>query len=196
MKSLVLMVGILLFSVGNIFTQDVPGVANGSVGRNSRDDYDNGIRMRSIQLERAKRENYRQRVIEIRKMNYAQIKKDFELLQKLQSEIVKTYVTGKEINYKRIGELASKVSECAKRLDANLSLYEEDQPSKSKLKESELQDIKNIIVVLDKSVGNFVTSPIFQNLNVIETKTTENAETELRNIIRLSFLLEQKSKVP
>lgn len=198
MKVLIYLIGIFLISFVNIAAQDVPGVPNGSVGRNSRDDYDNGIRMRSIELERVKKESYRsaaaQKAAETRRINYAQIKKDFELIQKLQNEIVKTYVTGKQINYERISELASKLNESTRQLHTNLALSIEKEPKKPEKKKENLQAVKDIIVVLDKSIGNFVTNPLFKNLNVFETNDAEKAESEMQNILRLSELLAQKAK--
>jgi hypothetical protein len=200
MKNLIfLIVTLFVFgSVGNNHAQSVPGVPNGAIAKDSRDEYDNGIRMRSIELERIKRENYSSamaaKAAEHRRLNYTQIKKDFESIQNLQNQIVKTYVTGKQINYQRIGELASKLNECAVRLDKNLSLSTEDAEKKSKRKSSEPEDVKDTIVILDKSVGKFVTSPVFQNLNVVETKVADKAEFELQNIIRLSDLLAQKAE--
>lgn len=195
----ILFVILLIFgSFGSNFAQTTPGVPNGSVGKNSRDDYDNGIRLRSIELERVKRESYRSAAAEKaasdRQINYSQIKQDFELLQKLENEIVKTYVTGKQINYSRIGELSSKLSECAERLDKNLLLSVEKTEKKSNKNITEPEDIKEIIVVLDKSVGKFVTNPVFQNLNVIEAKDAEKAEFELKKIIRLSDFLARKTE--
>lgn len=188
---------ILFAAVGSIFAQNIPGVPNGAVSRDSRDDYDNGIRIRSIELERIKRENYRSelaaKAAEHRRMNYAQIKKDFEQVQRLQNAIVRTYVTGKQINYERIGELASKLNECAGRLDKNLSLSTEIAEQKSKKKNSAPEDVKDLIVVLDRSVGKFISSSIFDNLQIVETKDAKKAEFELQNIIRLSDLLAQKA---
>ncbi|HQU84375.1 MAG TPA: hypothetical protein PKY59_14660 [Pyrinomonadaceae bacterium] len=195
MKNLIFVFGILLFSGVNIFAQDVPGVANGSIAKNGRDDYDNGIRIRSMELERIKLQNYGLKVVETRKLNYSQIKKDFELVQKLQNTIVKTYVTGKNINYQRIAELASNLNECAKRLDTNLLLTNEETPKKTDKKFTEIKDVKEVIVLLDKAVGNFVVSPVFQNMHVYDAVESEKTEGELRNIIRLSFVLEQKSKL-
>lgn len=194
-KNLIFVFGILFFSGVTVFAQNVPGVANGSVQPNSRDDYDGGIRMRSMELERIKFENYGLKIVESRKLNYSQIKKDFELVQKLQNAIVKTYVTGKYINYSRIAELASNLNECAKRLDTNLLLSNQERPKNTDKKLVETKNVKDIIVLLDKAVGNFVISSVFQNLNVYEAEESEKTETELRNIIRLSELLEQKSKL-
>lgn len=198
MKSLIFLFIVFAIFAGNIFAQDVPGIPNGSISKNGRDDYDNGIRIRSMELERVKGEIYRsdiaQRAAENRKINYLQIKKDFELIQTLENSIVKTYVTGKKINYERISELASKLNDCAKRLDENLSLTDEKEVKKPNKKDANLSDIKEIIVLLDKSIGNFVANPLFKNLYVFEAKDNIKAEFDLQNIISLSEILEQKSK--
>lgn len=198
-KSLNFLFIVLAIFAGNIFAQDVPGIPNGSISKNGRDDYDNGIRIRSMELERVKGEIYRsdiaQRAAENRKINYLQIKKDFELIQTLENAIVKTYVTGKKINYNRISELASKLNECAKRLDENLSLTDEKEVKKPNKKDANLSDVKEIIVLLDKSIGNFVANPLFKNLYVFEAKDNIKAEFDLQNIINLSEILKQNSKL-
>ncbi len=198
MKTLIFCI-ILFAGFVDVSAQDVPGVPNGSIGKDSRDDYDNGIRIRSIEMERIKQDSYRsailERAIENRKINYSQIQKDFEFVQKLQNEIVKTYVTGKQINYGRIGELAAKLNECAERLDNNLLLSVEKPIKKSEKKTSIPQDVKDLIVILDKTIGKFVTNHIFENLSIFETKDAENATFELQNIIKLSdFLAKQAEK--
>ena len=177
---------------GSSFAQNVPGVPNGSIATNSRDDYDNGTRIRSMEMERIKKEGYRSaaKSAENRRINYPQIIKDFELLQKLENEIVKTYITGKQINYKRISETAYKLNECAQRLQGNLSLSAE----KAKQNKTEPENVKDIIVILDTSVGKFVVNPVFKNLNVFETKDAVKAEFDLQNIIRLSKVLAQKAE--
>lgn len=200
MSNLVVLFFILFVfgSFGGVFAQNVPGVPNGSIANNSRDDYDNGIRIRSIELERIKKESHRsaaaEKSAENRRINYSQIKKDFELVQNLQNEIVKTYVTGKKINFKRIGELAYQLNECAERLRGNLSLSNEKSSEKTANKSPEPEDIKDIIVILDKSIGKFVVNSIFKNLNVLETKDAEKAEFDLQNIIRLSKFLARKAE--
>ncbi len=199
MNTLILLFIVVFVSFGSISAQNVPGVANGSVAANSRDDYDNGIRMRSIELERIKTESYRSaaaaKSAKSREINYSQIKKDFELIQKLQNEIVKTYVTGKQINYERIENLASKLNECAARLDGHLLLSADKSAIKFDEKLIALEDVKDLIVVLDKAIGNFVTSPVFKNLKIIETDNAEKTEADLYSILRLSRRLAEKSAI-
>lgn len=197
MRNLIFLSAVLFVSFGSINAQSIPGVPNGSVGKDTRDDYDNGIRIRSMELERIKKESYRSaaaaKSAEKRSINYSQIKKDFEMVQKLQNEIIKTYVTGEQINYKKIGELAVKLNECANRLDENLSLNEGKTSDKVTKKKAAPGDVKDTIVDLDKTIGRFIASSVFKNLNIVETKEVETAKTELQNIISLSKLLSEKA---
>lgn len=186
-------------SFAYVSAQNTPGVPNGSVAKDSRDEYDKGIRLRSIELERVRKENNRaaaiEKAIESRKLNYSQIKNDFERIQTIQSAIVKTYVTGRQINYKRIGELAFELNQAARRLDENLLLAVEKADKKSSKKEiQEAEQVSDLIVVLDRAIGKFATNPIFKNLNVIEPKSAEKAEFELQNIVRLSSLLAREAE--
>ena len=198
MKILIFLAVILFVSAGHIAAQNIPGVPNGSAGKDSRDEYDNGIRLRSIELERIKRESYRsaaaEKSAENRKINYSQIKKDFETVQNLQNGIIKTYVTGKQINYARISELALKLNECARRLDENLLLFTEKAFKKSDKKISDPESVGDLIVLLDKSIGKFVTNKVFQNLNILESEDSAKAEFELQNVIRLSNVLAVQSE--
>ena len=148
-------------------------------------------------MERLKKESYRTNAAaksaENRRINYSQIKKDFESLQNLQSEIVRIYVTGKQINYRRISELASKLNLSAKRLSENL-LISAEKPSEKFYKTWQSEDVKSLIIIIDKSIGKFVVNPIFKNLNVLETKDAEKAHFDLQNVIQLSDFLAQKAE--
>lgn len=196
MKILSLSIMVFFLSFGNLSAQNVPGIPNGALGKDTRDDYDNGIRLRSIELERIKRSNSRKTSAreksENYKINYLLIKKDFEKLQKLQDEVIKTFLTGKQINYGRIGELASELNGCAERLYKNLLLPAGNaEPLDFEITISKA--VRDLIVELDNNIGVFVNNPIFQNLNTIETKNAEKAEIDLQSIISLSNILARKS---
>lgn len=195
-KSLFVIITIFFF-FGDLSAQNAPGVPSGSIAKDSRDDFDKGIRIRSIELERIKKEALRskndQRDAESRKLNYSQIKRDFELIQNLQNQIIKTYTTGEEINFKRIGKLASELNECAGRLDTNLLLSAEKSRAEKNKGKAEPENVKDLIVILDDLIGNFVTNPVFQNLYVIEHENAKKADFDLQSIIRISDLLAQKA---
>ena len=79
------------------------------------------IKMRSVELERVKRESNKLSVSDSKEylLKFEEIKEDFENIQKLQSKVVKVYKTGKTVDYKQIGELSAEISKKALRLERN-----------------------------------------------------------------------------
>jgi uncharacterized membrane-anchored protein YjiN (DUF445 family) len=193
MKSTIWCVCGLLFFTSAIFAQISPHPV---IEAEIRDN--NSIRMRSLQLERVKRESNQvipEALTKEQIVKLAEIKEDFENIQKLQSEIVKTYTTGKKINFGKIDDSAAKISKKALRLDANLFGSESDNRSKTKSKdEVGTKSVRDLIIELDNAIGNFVSSPIFTNNRLIDSKMSEKSEIDLQKIIKLSETLSKEAK--
>ncbi|MEZ5426961.1 MAG: hypothetical protein R2747_11880 [Pyrinomonadaceae bacterium] len=183
--------GFILFSAFKIAAQGPPPPAPVI----ETDMRQNTIKMRSIELERIKREAHKANPPENnqeREIKFAAIKEDFEKIQKLQESIVKTYTTGKEINYLKIGEMAANMKKNALRLENNLFDVKPDQ-----LEEKEhrgRKSVRDLIIELDDVIGKFVGNPIFQNTKVVDPKASEDARTELEKILFLSEALSQEAK--
>ena len=193
MKSTILGVFGLLVLTSSIFAQISP---NPVVETEVRDN--NSIRMRSIAIERAKRDSNNPTKKEPTKeeiIKFAEIKEDFENIQKLQNQIVKSYTTGKKINYGKIVTSAAELSKKALRLDANLFRAESDNRNKTKSKdEVGTKSVRNLIIELDEAIGNFVSSPIFTNNKLIDSKLSEKTQLDLQKIIKLSETLSKEAK--
>ncbi len=187
------MKNIIVFSffvfTSSVFAQISPTpVANNEVRDN------NSIRMRSVELERAKREankSFSNESNEETAIRFANIKVDFENIQKLQAEIIKAYTAEKEINYQKISESATEIHKKSKRLEANL--FNTTPKVEKKDKEKKQLGIKDLIIELDTAIGSFVDSPIFKSNNLIEKKDAEESQANLENIIKLSRKLAQLS---
>ncbi len=158
----------------------------------------NSIRMRSLTIEQAKRESNKKPAPAPTKeeiIKFAEIKADFESIQKLQSQIVKSYTTGRKINYGKISDSAAELSKKARRLDTNLFGAESANPNKTESKnEVREKSVRDLIIVLDEAIGNFVNGPIFTNNKLIDTKMSESSQRELLKIIKLSEALSKKAK--
>ena len=193
MKSTILGVFGLLVLTSSIFAQISP---NPVVETEVRDN--NSIRMRSIAIERAKRDSNNPTKKEPTKeeiIKFAEIKEDFENIQKLQNQIVKSYTTGKKINYEKISDSAAELSKKALRLDANLFRAESDNRNKTKSKdEVGTKSVRNLIIELDEAIGNFVSSPIFTNNKLIDSKLSEKTQLDLQKIIKFSETLFKEAK--
>ena len=158
---------------------------------------ENSIRMRSAEFERIKRESVKLRPRESDKkqeIKFAEIKEDFENIQKLQDGIVKSYSTEKEINYSKISESATDMRSKALRLNSNLFGTKSDQANVSEnSNKAEKDSVRNLIIELDNTIGLFIGSPIFQNTKVVDQKASEIAQSNLKKILNLSEALSREA---
>lgn len=158
---------------------------------------DNNIRMRSNDLEQTKRDAAKNNSGSASQMNYEidkkfpEIKDDYEGIQLAQDAIVKAYTTGEKINYEQIEKSAKEVNKNAERLRSNLFISEAE--TKKEKDEKKIKSVKDLIVDLDKAVGAFVASAMFQNLRVVEQKTADKAQTHLAQIIKISRELSREA---
>lgn len=192
MKCTILSVLGLLIVATAIFAQISPTpVINNEIRDGS------SIRRRSMELERVKREADKPTFEEISKeqaLKFALIKDDFEHIQTLQATIIKAYISDKKINYQKISDSAFEISRRAARLDVNLFIPKEERQNKGNKKvEVKPKGVKDLIVELDNDIGNFVSSPIFTNNKLVDSKASENSQIELEKIIKLSELLGQEA---
>jgi hypothetical protein len=200
MKNTVCLVGFLLFLVSSISAQFVSPVP--VVETEVRDN--TSIRMRSIELDRVKRDLKKtssEKIGPASVNKFLEIKEDFEKIQKLESGIVTTYTTGKIIQYSKIALLSAEIIQSASRLKGNLfAPQNKDKNALSETAKAEEKaetlpkDVKNLIVELDNAVGAFVNSPIFVSSKKAKLDDKEKAEADLEQIIRISAALKQESE--
>lgn len=159
---------------------------------------DDNIRMRSIDLERVKKDATKTNAASnSATMNsdidkkYPEIKEDFEGIQNNQAEIVKAYTTGEKIDYNQIKTLAEAMNKNAKRLDENLfePRVEVKKKESKEMKEEKTKEVKELIVDLDNAIGDFISSPMFQNLRVVDPEVAGKARHDLEKIAGISELL-------
>lgn len=174
-----------------------PGAGDRNIG-------DRSIKDRSIELERVDREMHKsgKSTEEPSKMNFTQIKEDFEQIQVVfDTGIVKTYQISNPMDYKKISDSASELKDRASRLRSNLF---PDRPKKGKDKKEDpaivplagapAEVVKNLIVSLNGSLASFVASPIFQTSSkVVDPKVSEEARLNLETIIAQSSQLSDEA---
>jgi soluble cytochrome b562 len=146
----------------------------------------NSIKMRSVELERVKRESNRLFVRDSkeRSLNFEEIREDFENIQKLQSEVVRVYKTGKTVDYNRIGELSAEMNKKAVRLERNL--FEKRADKTENDNDVERKQVRDLIIELDGAIGSFTNGQIFKNIKLVDTENAQKSQDQLRKIIILS----------
>lgn len=183
-------------------TTNVWGQSNAPAVADNANPQDTNIKMRSVELERAKREDERNATAYEVAINsdietkFPQIREDFEGIQTSQSAIIKAYSTGEKVDYATIESSAMEINKSAKRLDSNLFAEKwDDSKDKSKDEEKEqAKSVRTLIVELDNSIGELVTSSMFQNLRVVDPEVAKKARTNLANIMQISDELAKEAK--
>ena len=138
MKMTILLVAVL-FVVMELTTQ--AQVVQTPIVAGDKDLADRGVKNRSIDLERVDRDarlndaNSRQSGA-ASAARFAEIKSDFESLQRLEDEIVKEYTMSRNINRAKIAANAGQINTNATRLAKNLFPVV-DEPKKKKRKKEE-----------------------------------------------------------
>lgn len=198
----------LVFSTAiysNIYAQITP-----PPGAGDKDLGDKNIKTRSIELERVDREAHKTdkpaadsaeaKVEDKLAAKYAEIKTDFEQIQTSQDAVITAYQGGDKIDYAQIGKSALEINKSAARLNLNLFDAITDAQKETKTEEKSNREnetkrsIRDLIVDLDSSIGNFAASPMFQNLRLIDPKISIKTKVNLEKIINLSLLLNAEAK--
>ena len=160
---------------------------------------DDGIRMRSADLERTKRDA--EKTNSAPQMNseinskFPEIKEDYEKIQLGQAAIVKAYTTGEKINYEQIEKSAKDMIKNAERLNSNLftSASETDKDKSDKKSGEKTKGVKDLIVDLDNAIGSFVSSAMFQDLRTVDPKVADKAQNDLTHILKISRALSKEA---
>jgi len=177
-----------------------PGAGDKNLG-------DRNIKDRSMELERIKRESDKP----VRKgeptdtARFQEIKEDFENIQRLQDEVLKSYTTSKEVAFKTIATNAEEIQKRATRLESNLfPPPPEEKKSSKKSKEVQKEEpaqlvslpegLKSLIVEQDNVLAKFVTNPMFTNPAVANVNDQIVARTDLQRVIRLSAALKAEAE--
>lgn len=152
----------------------------------------NSLRMRELQLERFRRDanklspNETSEEVEIR---FANIKDDFEGIQKLQTGIVKAYTTGKTVDYDKIQRSAAEINKRSVRLGFNFFGSNLEADSEKRSKELARKGVRGLIIDLDKKMGDFVSSSLFRNHVVVDVAENAKAEANLKGMVEISSAL-------
>jgi hypothetical protein len=187
-KMIFLLLCLLLFATFSNFAQVLQTVTEIEMRDSS------SLKRRSIELERVKRDAdkpFAKESDEEVSIRFAKIKEDFENIQKLQAEIIKAYTTGKQINYQKISESAAELNKKAIRLEANL--FNIKAIVNKKIDKKKQPPVRDLIIELDKALGNFTDSPVFKSSKLIEQKDAEKSQQQLEKVIKLSEILSKEA---
>jgi hypothetical protein len=127
------------------------------------------------------------------KLALKQIKEDFERMQAVNNEMMRTVSTAEPLDYKSISETLSEINKRAKRLKSNLRMADGEKGEALNVA-SAGTELKQSLYRLDDLIMIFVTSPLFQNPNVINTDLRAKANRDLEAIIEVSQVVRKNAE--
>ncbi len=139
---------------------------------------------------RAKRE-------EEERLALSQIKEDYERIQVVSNELAEAVSMSGELDLKLVAKSTSEIGKRAERLLHNLALPEltADVERVKVPGEGQVQ-LRPSLLMLRRLVDRFVRSPLFREVNVIDTQVSTRTRRDLEGIIELSDRLKKESERP
>ena len=176
----------ILISAQSANSQTFPGPAARENNR-SMDQYDRDIN---------RMKNDAKAVNERRLNRFPQINDDFQQLQIIHNEIVRMLAPNKELSLDRLVDLSGDMKKRSVRLRENLLLPESNEPRPQTTPSETVDDVqlKKTIADLHDLIVQFVTSPVFKNLGVVDAKAIYETRDHLDDIISVSDEIKREAK--
>ena len=166
------------------------GNAPPGAGDKSMRDGADSVRDRSNEMERVHRDSEKPDRKSSEKSpedKFPQIKEDFERIQLINGDVLQSAAPGGVLDYGRLSGAAEEMSRRATRLKSNLFPPESAKKSKPKGEaEKDQRDLKALLSALDGAIARFVSSPIFQNVKIVNPQDSAQASVDLTEVIKLS----------
>lgn len=128
----------------------------------------------------------------------ANIKEDYEGLQKANNSILSMLQSGRELDYKILADASSEIKKRASRLKSYLialEMVKENDKRKKSADEIAYAEMKPSLLSMDASIVRFVANPIFKNFGkVVDLDNSMKARDDLDNIIDLSEKIKKSSE--
>lgn len=159
---------------------------------NARDEFSK-IKIRSVELERVKREASKRPLNNETSPKFPEIKEDFEQIQKLNGSLLELSSVQTPLNHSAVLKSVSEISRRAIRLRSNL--FPAEPKAKNKVQTTvESQDMKTLLADLDKFINIFAHNPMFQNTKLVNSEDSLKAQKDLETVIVVSNSIKAKTK--
>lgn len=124
---------------------------------------------------------------------FKKIKADFRDLQSLNNKMMAAAWSQDKLDYSSIADMVSKIRGKAGDLKEGLSLpaSENSQTASKTAAVTTVRQFREQLLVLDKTVMNFVNNPVFQAINTVDVNLAKKASADLEHVLSLTVDLKQ-----
>jgi hypothetical protein len=120
-----------------------------------------------------------------------QMRDDFKSIQEINNRMMASTWSQEQIDYLHTATMIADINERATRLKSNLGLPDGDKAPDSHVTVTDAKQFKSVLLLMDRTLMNFVKNPIFQDRSVVEVDLATRASTDLDTVIRLSASLKK-----
>lgn len=119
-----------------------------------------------------------------------QLRADFKSIQDINNKMMAEAWAQESIDYERTSRMLNEINDRATRLRSSLALPQLDKIERRNLSVGGLKEFKSALLLMDRSLMDFVNNPIFQR-NVVEVNLAAKAARDLENVIAYSANLKK-----
>lgn len=175
---------LLFIAPGALRAQETSTQATRDARRNELDSRQRALRS----LENLNKKGQKARADQAQQLAFQQFKEDFQTLQEANYNLLDALAAGPVPDYGQVKKQAGEIKKRASSIKISLVLPEPEKDDKTGKREAAATNeaLKVEVIALDAAIQSFVTSPIFQELGVLDANNSVKARGDLETIIRLS----------
>jgi len=122
-----------------------------------------------------------------------QVSEDFQRILTLHNEIVRTITKNGTLGPQYVSDAAGEIKKRSLRLQSSLKLAKPEASSKPEA-HADLHgvELKDRLILLCRSIENFVTNPIIEKPGTIDARQLEKARSDLQSIVEISEAIKKE----
>ena len=120
-----------------------------------------------------------------------QVREDFRTIQDVNNKMMSQAWARENIDYEQTSNMLSEINDRAVRLKSNLALPQPDKVQHKTLSANGAKEFKSALLLMDRSLMNFVNNPVFRERNVVEVNLATQATKDLDDVIVYSANLKK-----
>ena len=124
-----------------------------------------------------------------------ELKDDFRSLQQINNAMMGYVWATNAVDYEKVSGMISDINKRAGRLQKNLSLPEPGNKHDSEFRPhiSNVKELRENLLLMDKAITDFVNSPLLRKPDVISTDSAQQAGAALNRVISMSGAIAKAS---